>query len=104
MANLTTTISVQIDAEDKKQVTEILQTLGVTMSSLINMTIKQVILKKSIPFEISASQEKDELSKYFSKKELREVAKELKDMEKHPEKYKSYKNVEDLFKDLENDD
>ena len=104
MANQTTTISVQIDAEDKKQATEILQNLGVTMSELINMTIKQVILKGGIPFDITLPKEKDNLSKYFSKKELKAAAKELKDMEKHPEKYKSYNNIEDLFKDLENDD
>ncbi len=49
------------------------------------------------------NEDKNELSKYFSKEELQEAAKELKDMEKHPEKYKSYNNVEELFKDLESD-
>ena len=43
MANLTTTISVQIDKEDKEQANEILKKLGVSMSGLINMTIKQLI-------------------------------------------------------------
>ena len=53
MANLTTAISVQIDKEDKEKATEILQKLGVSMSGLINMTIKQLIMREGIPFDVS---------------------------------------------------
>ena len=104
MASKTCAISVQIDKADKKQVTDILQKLGVSMSALVNMTIKQVIMKKGIPFDIALSQENDELHKYFTEQELDETAKELVDMEKHPEKYKKYNNVSELFEALENDD
>ena len=37
-------------------------------------------------------------------KELQEALEELDDMEKHPEKYKFYTNIEDLKKDLLKDD
>ena len=52
MANLTTAISVQIDREDKEKITPILQKLGISMSGLINMTIKQVIMREGVPFPI----------------------------------------------------
>ncbi len=104
MANLTTAISVQIDTKDKEQATEILQKLGVTMSGLINMTIKQLIMRGSIPFEVSIPKEEYELYKYFTKKELEETAKELAYMENHPDKYKSYDNIEDLKEALLSDD
>lgn len=52
MSKSITTICVQIDTKDKEQATEILQRLGVTMSDLINMTIKQVIMRGGIPFEV----------------------------------------------------
>ncbi len=68
MANLTTAISVQIDSKDKEQVTEILQKLGVTMSGLINMTIKQVIMRGSIPFEVALSKKEDEYLNILLKK------------------------------------
>ena len=45
MSNMTTSISVQIDKKDKEQATAILQKLGVSMSGLINMTLKQLILR-----------------------------------------------------------
>ena len=104
MANLTTAISVQIDSKDKEQVTKILQKLGVSMSGLINMTIKQVIMHGGIPFEIGIPKEEYELHKYFTEEELNEAAKELDYMEKHPEEYKKYNNVNELFEALNNDD
>ena len=47
--------------------------------------------------------QKEYLTKYFTEKELDKTAHELIDMEKHSNKYKSYNNVDDLFKDLDNE-
>lgn len=102
MSSLATTISVQIDKEDKEKATIILQKLGVSMSGLINMTIKQLIMRGRIPFDVAVP--KDELHEYFTEQELDNAARELADMEKHPEKYKSYKNIEELKEDLLSDD
>ena len=106
MASLTTpiSISVQIDKEDKERATEILQKLGVSMSGLINMTIKQLIMREKIPFEISIPKEENDLYKYFSDDELNATAKELMYIEEHPESYKSYNNRKDLKKALLSDD
>ena len=93
MSNLTTSISVQIDKEDKEQATAILQKLGVSMSGLINMTIKQLIMRGRIPFDVS-----------FTKEELERTARELAYIEKHPKEYKSYNNIEDLKEALLSDD
>lgn len=69
----------------------------------IHINYDNVLLERSDTMTNIPNEDKNELSKYFSKEELQEAAKELKDMEKHPEKYKSYNNVEELFKDLESD-
>lgn len=100
----TTAVSVQIDKEDKDRVTEILQRLGVSMSGLINMTIKQVIMRGSIPFDISIPKEENELHQYFTEEELQMVAKELAYIKEHPEEYKSYDNIKELKESLLNDD
>ena len=104
VSSLTTAISVQINKDDKEKATEILQKLGVSLSGLINMTIKQVIMRGSIPFDVSIPKEDYEFHKYFTKEELDKTAKELAYIEKHPEEYKSYDNVEDLKKALLSDD
>lgn len=101
----TTAISVQIDKEDKDKVTEILQKLGVSMSGLINMTIKQVIMRGSIPFDISLPKEEEsELHQYFTEEELQMAARELAYIKEHPEEYKSYNNIKELKKALLNND
>lgn len=102
MANLTTAISVQIDSKDKEQVTEILQKLGVSMSGLINMTIKQVIMRGAIPFEVGIPKE-DNLLKYFTKEELEESAKELAYIETHINEYKKNNKWNDLKKEMLSD-
>ena len=102
MSSMTTAISVQIDKKDKEEVTKILDKLRVTMSGLINMTIKQVIMKEGIPFEVTIPKKPDDLSKYFTKEELENTYKELILMKKNLNDYKSYNNINDLKKNISN--
>ena len=98
--NLTTSISIQINKEDKEQATAILQELGISMSDFINMTIRQLIMRGSIPFDVSIPKEDLELYQYFTKDELERTSKELTYIEKYPKGYKSFDNIEDLKKAL----
>ena len=52
MGSFTTAISVQIDKKDKELATNILNSLGLNMSTYINMAIKQLINKDCVPFEV----------------------------------------------------
>ena len=104
MSELTTAISVQIDKKDKEQASVILEKLGVSMSGLINMTIKQLIMRKQIPFDVSIPKEDGYLYKFFTEEELIKTAQELMDIENNPEKYKKYKNMEELRESLLSDD
>jgi addiction module RelB/DinJ family antitoxin len=45
-------IQVRIDETDKKKAGAILNDLGTNFSAVINMLLKQIIITKSIPFEI----------------------------------------------------
>ena len=47
-----TFLQVRTDESDKEKASEILEGLGTNVSTVINMLLKQVILTKSIPFEI----------------------------------------------------
>lgn len=45
-------LQVRTEKKDKKQASIILEELGANLSSVVNMLLKQIILTKSIPFEI----------------------------------------------------
>ena len=45
-------LSVRIDYEVKKEAEQILNCLGLTMASAVNMFLKQVIINRGLPFEV----------------------------------------------------
>ena len=63
MGSFTTAISVQIDKKDKELATNILNSLGLNMSTYINMAIKQLINKDGVPFEVVNKKPNKELLK-----------------------------------------
>lgn len=58
MANVTT--SIRIDAETKKAATELLNDLGLDLSSAVNVFLRQVVLQGGLPFQIKYPQYKPE--------------------------------------------
>ena len=49
-----TTINIRTNSELKTQAQTLLNMLGIDMTTAINMFLRQIVLKKAIPFEISA--------------------------------------------------
>ncbi len=47
-----TFLQVRVDEKDKEKAAEILEHLGTNLSAVVNMMIKQIIITRSIPFEI----------------------------------------------------
>lgn len=98
-----TNVNIRMSVEDKEIATSILESMGLNMSTLINMTVKQLIQKRKVPFEITAPSDDAYLLKYFTKEELEEGSKELELMESNPESYRSYETLDDLYKSLNED-
>ena len=96
MASLTSAVNVQVDSKTKKEATNILNKLGISMSTLINATLKQVVINNGIPFDLSLEKKPS--------RDLLKALKEAEDIKAHPEKYKSYDNVDELFKDILGDE
>ena len=91
MESLTTAISVQVDRKDKEIATGILTNLGLNMSTYVNMTIKQLINKDGVPFDVVNPR---------PSKELLEALQEGEDILNGKIKAKGYTNMYDLLKDL----
>ena len=95
MSSLTSAINVNVNTEIKKESTDILNDLGINMSTAVNMFLSQVIRSKGIPFDL--------ISPKPSRK-LRKALKEADDIISGKKKVKAYHNIDELFKDLDLDD
>lgn len=91
----TTNLNVRVDSTLKKESDMLFKDLGLNMSTAINMFLTQCVKTSSIPFNISEPK---------PSKQLKRALKEAERIAKHPERYKSYNNIDDLFKDLDSDD
>ena len=97
MKNLASSvINVHVDPKDKEEATTILKELGLNMTTLINMTLKQVIKRKAVPFEISIPTYTDELEHALKESEL--IENDYKEG-----KRTGYNNLNEMMKSILND-
>ena len=91
MANITSTINVNVDSNLKKEATEILNDLGLNMSTAINIFLNQVVKNRGIPFSITQK---------TPSKELLEALEEAEEIRNGKKDVKGYHNINELIKDL----
>ena len=91
----TTNLNIRVDSLLKQESDTLFKNLGLNMTTAINMFLTKCVKTSSIPFKIEEPK---------PSKELKHALKEAEYMSKHPEKYKSYNSIEELFEALENDD
>ena len=89
-------INVHVNPQDKIEATNILKELGLNMSTLINMTLKQVIKRKAVPFDISLPTISSELDEAL--KETITIEKEHKSG-----KRKGYDNANEMLRSIIDD-
>ena len=52
MASATASINVRVDSDVKNQAQEVFSSLGMDMSTAVNIFLRQAVRKKGIPFEL----------------------------------------------------
>ena len=75
MASLTSVINVNVPSDVKEEATSLFNSLGLNMSTAINMFLKKAIIERGIPFEVNQK----------PSNELKSALKEADYMEKYPE-------------------
>ncbi|MBQ3693129.1 MAG: type II toxin-antitoxin system RelB/DinJ family antitoxin [Clostridia bacterium] len=83
-------INVRVDSDKKAKAQELFSSLGMDMSTAINLFLSQSLEFNGIPFVIRKYNEETEAA--FA---------EIEEMKKHPEQYKGYTNIDELFEDLD---
>ena len=87
----TTTISIRMDKNLKKEADSLFDEMGITMSAAVNMFVRKAVRTQKIPFEIDVLYTPNE-----------ETAKAIDAGEKEMQTSKAYKNLGKLFEALEN--
>jgi len=89
----TTTISLRLDREMKRQAEELFQSLGLNMSVALNMFLAQAVFRQGLPFEVR-----------MPNAETLEAMREAEEIARHPQLYKSYASAEELMEDILKDE
>ncbi|MBQ7161872.1 MAG: type II toxin-antitoxin system RelB/DinJ family antitoxin [Clostridia bacterium] len=89
MAKVSTNIS--IDAETKKKAQALLADFGMDLSTAVNVFLKQMIYEEAFPFAIARDTPNAVTLAAMD---------EAKEMRRHPERYKSYNDVDQMMEDI----
>lgn len=54
-------LQVRVNSEDKANANEILNHLGLDISTAVNMLLKQIVIQKRLPFSVTTLPEDDDL-------------------------------------------
>ena len=94
---MATTVPTQIRIEEntKKQAVELLEGLGLNLSDAVNMFLRQVVLRKGIPFEVAYPEDMWEF-----KTEVAEAMEEAKRISRDPNT-KRYGSFAEALEDME---
>lgn len=95
MANNTSAININVDSNVKKEATELFNSLGLNMSTAVNLFLRKSINVGGIPFELKNPK---------PTRELKKALKEAKKIENGEILVKSFDNREDLKKSLLSND
>ena len=91
---VTTPTQIRIEENTKRQAVELLEGLGLNLSDAVNMFLRQVILRKGIPFEVAYPEDVWEF-----RPEVLEAMEEAKRISRETN-VKGYTDVEELFEEL----
>ena len=84
-------INVRIDSNVKENAEAVFAHLGITPTAAISLFYNQVIRTNSIPFELKAD---------LPNNKTLSAINEVEEMEKNPEKFKGYDDIDGLMEDL----
>lgn len=91
----TTPTQIRIDENTKKQAVELLEGLGLNLSDAVNMFLRQVILRRGIPFDVSYPEDLWEF-----KPEVLEAMEEARQISRNPDT-KKYGSFSEALEDMD---
>ncbi len=88
----TTNITMRIDVGLKNQLQELVSNLGMDMTTFFTMAAKQAVREQALPFLPSLN---------VPNSETIAAMREAEEMAKHPERYQTYKNFDEILEETD---
>lgn len=90
-----TTLNVRVDENVKKEASVLFNDLGLDLSTAVNIFLRQSIMRGGLPFDVV---------KETPNAETLAALEEVEEMKKHPEKYKGYTDLDEMWADIEKEE
>lgn len=90
-----TTLNVRVDESVKKEASVLFNDLGLDLSTAVNIFLRQSIMRGGLPFDVV---------KETPNAETIAAIEEVEEMKKHPENYKHYKSMAEIWADIEDEE
>ena len=91
----TTPTQIRIDENTKKQAVELLEGLGLNLSDAVNMFLRQIVLRKGIPFDVSYPEDL-----WDFKSEVIDAMEEARRISRNPDT-KKYSSFSEALEDMD---
>ena len=88
------TIQIHLDEQLEKEASELFEDFGFDLETAVRIFLKQAVREQRMPIEIYRS---------TPNSETRAALEEIKDMEEHPENYKSYHSFREVLDEVFHD-
>lgn len=87
-------VNISVDPELKKKATILFKDMGLDFSTAVTLFLRQTILAKKLPFEITSELYNEETQAAF---------KEFLEMKNDPIKYQRYNSFKDILEEVDNE-
>ena len=84
-------INIRMDEATKVAFDQFCREIGLSASAAFNIFAKTVVREQRIPFALTTE---------VPNEETKRAMEEARDMQRHPEKYKSYSSAEEMLEDI----
>ena len=88
-------VNISVDPELKKNATALFKDMGLDFSTAVTLFLRQTVLAKKLPFEITTELYNEETQAAFL---------EFLEMRKDPEKYRRYNSFKEVLEELDDEE
>ena len=88
-------VNISVDPELKKNASALFKDMGLDFSTAITLFLRQTVLAKKLPFEITTELYNEETQAAFA---------EFLEMKNNPQKYKRYNSFMEILKEMEDEE